>query len=519
MRIERAKNASRNIVFGTIYKAYNVIMPFVMRTAMIYFMGVKYLGLNSLFSSILQVLNLAELGVGSAMVFSMYKPIVEDDSTRICALMRLYKLYYRVIGLIIAVAGIAIMPFIPRLIHSDVPENINIYILYLLNLGATVISYWLFAYKNSLLQAHQRTDVISKVAISVLSLKYVLQFLVLWIFRNYYLYLICRIVCQAVQNIVTFIATSKMYPEYKVEGRLESKEIQRINQRIRDLFTSKLGSVVINSADTIVISAFLGLTVLAIYQNYYFILTAIIGFVTIFFNSLTAGIGNSLITETIEKNYNDFKKLTFLTCWIAGFCSCCLLNLYQPFMEIWVGKNLMLEFPAIVCFVIYYFVYEVNQLLNTYKDAGGIWHKDRFRPLVTATANLGMNLIMVHFWGIYGVLLSTVLSMILVGMPWLIQNLFSTMFSRDQLSGYLKKLAIYVVITIGVCFSTWFICNLVELGKWATFFVRLMICIILPNILFYVFYHKQAEFKEVVALLDRVTHNKLKLSQRLHVKG
>ena len=179
----------------------------------------------------------------------------------------------------------------------------------------------------------------------------------------------------------------------------------------------------------------------------------------------------------------------------------------------------MLEFPAIVCFVIYYFVYEVNQLLNTYKDAGGIWHKDRFRPLVTAIANLGMNLIMVHFWGIYGVLLSTVLSMILVGMPWLIQNLFSTMFSRDQLSGYLKKLAIYIVITIGVCFSTWFICNLVELGKWATFFVRLMICIILPNILFYVFYHKQAEFKEVVALLDRVTHNKLKLSQRLHVKG
>ena len=160
MKVERTKNATRNIAFGFALKIYQLAVPFLMRTAMIYFMGVQYLGLNSLFTSILQVLNLAELGVGGAMVYSMYKPIAEDDKATICALMRLYKKYYHVIGGIIAIAGIAITPLIPSLVKSDLPAGLNIYVLYLLNLAATVLSYWLFAYKNSLFQAHQRLSLI-----------------------------------------------------------------------------------------------------------------------------------------------------------------------------------------------------------------------------------------------------------------------------------------------------------------------------------------------------------------------
>ena len=188
-RIDRTKNATRNIVFGSILKIYQIIVPFIMRTAMIYFMGVQYLGLNSLFTSILQVLNLAELGVGSAMIYSMYKPIAEDNNAAICALMKLYRTYYRVIGLIIAVAGCALTPFIPKLISGDVPEEVNIYVLYLLNLGATVLSYWLYAYKNSILQAYQRMDVVSKVALVTSTIQYVFQLLVLWLFKNYYYYM------------------------------------------------------------------------------------------------------------------------------------------------------------------------------------------------------------------------------------------------------------------------------------------------------------------------------------------
>lgn len=161
--MNKTKNAMRNIIFGMGLRIYQIIVPFLMRTAMIYLMSVEYLGLNSLFTSILQVLNLAELGVGSAMVYSMYKPIVDKDTSTICALLNLYKLYYRFVGLVIAVIGLLLTPFIPKLISGEVPNNINIYILYLFNLAATVLTYWLFAYKNSLLQAHQRTDIVSKV--------------------------------------------------------------------------------------------------------------------------------------------------------------------------------------------------------------------------------------------------------------------------------------------------------------------------------------------------------------------
>ena len=515
MKIERTKNASRNIVFGIVLKIYQIAIPFLMRTAMIYFMGVQYLGLNSLFTSILQVLNLAELGVGGAMVYSMYKPIAEDDETTICALMRLYRLYYRVIGLVIAVVGLLLTPFIPNLINGDLPPELNIYVLYLLNLAVTVLSYWLFAYKNSLLQAHQRTDVTSKVTLVTNTIQYGLQFLVLVTIKNYYIYVLFSLATQALTNIVTAIVATKMYPDYHPVGKLPKAQVQDINHRIRDLFTSKLGNVIVNSADTVVVSAFLGLIMLAIYQNYYYILTSVIGFVGIVFQSCTAGIGNSVIVETEEKNFNDLKKFTFLISWIAGFCTCCLLCLYQPFMEIWVGEDLMLGFSAVICFCIYYFIYEINQLLNTYKDASGIWHEDRFRPLVTAGANLGMNLIMVQFWGIYGVLLSTVLSTLFVGMPWLLHNLFTVLFDKKHLPEYLKSLLLYVLVVFISCVGCYFICQLFHFGNWLTLIVRIVICCLVPNIIYFVAYRKRIEFKQCLQLLDNMTRNKFDLEKRL----
>lgn len=515
MKIERTKNAARNIIFGVVLKIYQIAMPFLIRTAMIYFMGVEYLGLDSLFTSILQVLNLAELGVGSAMVYGMYKPIAEDDGATICALMKLYKIYYRVIGLIIAIVGLALTPFIPYLIKSDLPRELNIYILYWLNLAATVFSYWLFAYKNALFQAHQRNDIVSKVNLVTYTVRYVVQLIVIFIVKDYYLYIIAILGTQILTNIITAIAATHFYPNYKAQGNLDKDMVHDINHRIRDLFTSKLGGVIVNSADTVVISAFLGLTVLAVYQNYYYILTAIIGMVLIIFQACTAGIGNSVIVETKEKNFNDLKKFTFPISWVAGFRTCCLLCLYQPFMEIWVGEDLMLGFSAVICFCIYYFVYEINQLLNTYKDAAGIWHEDRFRPLVTAIANLSLNLILVQFWGIYGVLMSTVLSMLVVGMPWLLYNLFTVLFDREQFPVYFRLLIKYVVVVFISCLLCYGVCCFVTVGKWVTLIIRVIICCILPNALYFVIYRKSLEFRQSVQLIDKITKGKLKLERLL----
>jgi len=509
-KIERTKNATRNIIFGVILKAYQIIVPFLMRTAMIYLMGVQYLGLNSLFTSILQVLNLAELGVGSAMIYSMYKPIAEDDNATICALMKLYKTYYRIIGLVIAVIGCALTPFIPKLISGDVPDNLNIYLLYLLNLGATVLSYWLYAYKNCILQAHQRVDIVSKVSLVTSTIQYALQLLVLWLFKDYYLYVIVLLATQALTNITTAMCADRIYPQFKPKGQIATEEKKAINNRIKDLFTSKIGGIIYDSADTIVISSFLGLTALAIYQNYFYILNAITGLITVVFSACTAGIGNSIVVETKEKNYKDLNKFTFIICWGAGFCAVCLLCLYQPFMELWVGKDLMLSSSAVICFVGYFFVRQLNSLFNTYKDASGMWHEDRFRPLVAALTNLALNLILVQFIGLYGILISTVLAIVCVGMPWLLHNLFTVIFEKKYLVGYLKNLLYYCFIILINCTITYFICTKVNAGLITTLVIRGAICVVLPNLIYLFAYYKRIEFTDSLLLVNKMTKGKLR---------
>ena len=509
-KIERTKNATRNIIFGVILKAYQIIVPFLMRTAMIYLMGVQYLGLNSLFTSILQVLNLAELGVGSAMIYSMYKPIAEDDNATICALMKLYKTYYRIIGLVIAVIGCALTPFIPKLISGDVPDNLNIYLLYLLNLGATVLSYWLYAYKNCILQAHQRVDIVSKVSLVTSTIQYALQLLVLWLFKDYYLYVIVLLATQALTNIATAMCADRIYPQFKPKGQIATEEKKAINNRIKDLFTSKIGGIIYVSADTIVISSFLGLTALAIYQNYFYILNAITGLITVVFSACTAGIGNSIVVETKEKNYKDLNKFTFIICWGAGFCAVCLLCLYQPFMELWVGKDLMLSSSAVICFVVYFFVRQLNSLFNTYKDASGMWHEDRFRPLVAALTNLALNLILVQFIGLYGILISTVLAIVCVGMPWLLHNLFTVIFEKKYLVGYLKNLLYYCFIILISCTITYFICTKVNAGLITTLVIREAICVVLPNLIYLFVYYKRIEFTDSLLLVNKMTKGKLR---------
>ena len=205
----------------------------------------------------------------------------------------------------------------------------------------------------------------------------------------------------------------------------------------------------------------------------------------------------------------DLNKLTFIICWGSGFCSVCLLCLYQPFMELWVGENLMLSFSAVICFVVYFFVRQLNSLFNMYKDASGMWHEDRFRPLAAALTNLLLNLILVQFIGIYGILLSTVIAIICVGMPWLLHNLFSVIFEKKHLGTYVKKLLYYCIIVLISCFVTYFICSKINFGLIATLLIRGMICMILPNLIYFIAYNGKDEFRKSLLLVNKITKGKL----------
>lgn len=502
MKYNRTKNATRNMFFNLIMRIYTLAVPFLLRTLFIYIMGVQYMGLNSLFTSILSVLNLAELGVGSAMVHSMYKPLSEDDTDTVCALMGLYRKYYRIIGLVVLVIGVAISPLLPHIVKDELPSDINLYVLYFLNLAVTVVSYWLFAYKNCIITANQRNDVNTKINLCISTVTYVLQLFVLFAFRNYYLYIIVSIVTGIVSNIVTAIVANKMFPQFCAKGKLPAENIKAINKKVRDLFTAKLGTVVVHSSDTIVISAFLGLTLLTQYQNYYFIMTSVSGFVSIIYSSMTSIIGNSIVVESWEKNYRDFRVLLFIIALISGICTTCFLCLYQPFMELWLGKDLLLDFGIVICFCIYFFAGELNKTLNLYKDASGMWHSDRFRPLVVSLLNLGLNLASVHFLGLYGIILSTIVPMIFVGYPWLVHNLSREIFKPDKEKFIYKKIIFYFIATAVSSAITYLICSLISLPLILTIIVRALVCVVVCVVVLLLIYRNTSDFQDALVFIN-----------------
>ena len=487
-----------------------MVAPFIIRSFMLRYLGVQYLGLNGLFVSILSFLNLAELGVGSAMVFSMYKPIAEDDTESICALMKLYRTFYRFIGLFIAVLGVALMPFLRNLIKGDVPPDMNLYILYAMNLGNTVLTYWLFAYKNCLLNAHQRNDVVSKVAMCIHLVEYVMKILAVVLLRNYYVYLVVQLMAQVAINLVISFRVSRLYPNYKPEGSLPREKVMDIVKRVRDLFTSKFSYVIFNSADTLVISSFMGLTALAIYQNYYYIISSLRTMLEVVIGACIAGVGNSLVTESEEKNYRDLERFTLLYGWLMGVATAMLLCMYQPFMEIWMGRENMLTIHYVICFAIYFYSMGINMLINMFKDAAGIWRRDRWRPLTGALVNLGLNLATVQWLGLYGVLLSSVISIVVVQLPWLFHNLFAEVFPTKYKWQYIRFFCGFVVMALLSCGGSFLICSLLHLDVWAAFIVNAVISFTLPNVLFFLAYGRNPLFKMSVGKVKRAVLRKLK---------
>ena len=504
MKIQRTKNALRNLLFDGILRVNNIVIPFIMRSVILNFLGMQYLGLNGLFRSILSFLNLAELGVGDAMVFSMYKPIAEDDEESICALMKLYRTFYRIIGLFIAVIGIALVPFLRSLIKGDLPADMNLYILYFMNLGNTVLTYWLFAYKTCLLQAHQRRDVGSKISLAIHFVEYIIKIAALMIFHNYYLYMAIQLLAQVATNLVTAVRVTKLYPHYSPKGDLPKEKVMDIVRRVRDMFTSKFSYVIFNSADTLVISAFMGLTALAIYQNYYYIISSLRILLDGIVGACIAGIGNSLITESEEKNYRDLEKFSLLFSWMMGVSTAMLLCMYQPFMQIWMGEENMLTFNYVICFAIYFYSMGINKLINMFKDAAGIWRKDRWRPLVGALVNLGLNLATVQWLGLYGVLLSSVVSIVVVQIPWLFHNLFAEVFPARYKWRYIRFFCGFVGIALVSSVGSLLLCNLLHLDVWPSLIVNACISFIVPNILFFLAYGRSPLFKMSVQQIKRV---------------
>ena len=492
MKIARTKNTVRNILTGSVSRIINIILPFFNRTVILYVMGTKYLGLSSLFTSILSFLSLSELGLGAAMVYSMYKPIARNDDETICALLNLYKRLYRIIGFVVLGLGMALMPFLRQLINDEIPPEINLHLLYFIYLFNSVLSYWLFAYKNALLQAHQRNDVNNVISAVIIPASYAVMLGALWLTKNYYAYVIWQPVFTIITNLIRSRYVDRHFPHLKPRGEISSELRRSITKKVAALIGTKLNTVVLNAADNLVMSAFLGLTVIAVYGNYYMIMSSIIGFLGIIYSAMTAGLGNSLQTETVEKNYRDFEKLSFMNSWLVGWCSVCLVCLYQPFMRIWVGEELMFPFYVVLELGLYFYIYQLRKIPVVYKDAAGIWWEDRFRPYVCMVTNVVLNILLVQIIGISGIILSTVFSLC-ISIPWENYTIFKYVFHRSS-RAYYGKLAAYcgsMILGGLVCF---WLCSLFSDGIPALM-ARAVICVIVPNVIFAALNCRRAEFR------------------------
>lgn len=509
MNGSRVQNAKRNMVVGFVNKFITILSPFLVRTVLIHTLSVEYVGISGLFTSILQMLSMADLGFASAIVYSMYKPIAEGDHETVSSLMNFYKKIYRVIGGIIFGIGIILLPFLDKMISGDCPADVDIHIVYLIYLANSVVSYLMFSYKRSLLIAYQRRDVSDTIqAICKLGLS-VIQIALLIVVRNYYVYVIFMPLSSIIDNLLCAWRAKKMFPEICSKGKI-SKELKNdIVEKTKGLLIYRICGMTRNALDSLFLSIFYGLTTVGIYNNYYYIMNSIRQFVDICTQSISAGIGNSVATESVEKNFKNLNTFTFIYEWICGWCTVCLLCLYQPFMQIWVGKENMFSFEVVVCLCIYFYVWTAGDIRSQYTDASGLWWKEKKRAIAETIANVVLNYALVVRSGVVGVVLATAISLLFVGLPWSNKIIFDNYFKGYSCKKYMLKQGRYALTTIVCCFITYGICSFVPGEGWFALIAKGIICIVVPNVCYALLSFNNSAAKEsFVFLKGKVLKNK-----------
>lgn len=505
----RTQNSIRNTIAGIGGQLFSTVLSFISRTIFIYVLGANYLGVNGLFSNILSMLSLAELGVGSAIIYNMYKPLAEKDEPRLKSLMSLYAKAYRVIGGIVAVIGVSLTPFLNQII-KDQPNIPNLKIIYLLFLTNSVVSYF-FIYKSSIIIADQKNYIIT-VRYQIFNLiQAIIQIIILVLTKNYILYLLVQIVCSFLVNLSISKTADKMYPflnDKDVEP-LDNDSKKTIFKHVTAMMSHKVGGVVVNGTDNILISSFVGVFWVGLYSNYVMIITIINRFMGQIFTAITASIGNLNAKEDIDKSYDVYNKVFFAGYWLYSFCAICLGVLLNPFIKIWLGEKYILAGYIVLVIVINFYISGMRQATITYNTTLGLFWNDRYKPWFEAVINIAASIILLKRFGILGVFLGTFTSTVCTSLwvdPYI---LFKYGFKRDLVI-YFKKYIKYTCITIIAAIITSFIAAQVIGDSILSFVIKCLICVIIPNVVIWLFTYKMEEYKYFKNLVDSLLKKILK---------
>ena len=501
--MSRTRNSVKNLGYAIVGQGIGFVISFIARIFFIRTLGREYLGLNGLFTNVLTILSLAELGVGEAITFSLYKPLADNDTKKCTMLMQVYKKVYTIIGFAILAIGICLTPFLPLIIKNmpNIPYINLIYILFVVN---TAVSYF-FSYKRNLIIADQKRYIATFYRYLAHAIFTFLEIVYLVLFKNYIGYLLIMIAATLADNIMVSRKADKMYKFLKNKENIpldpESKD--KIVKNTRAMMMHKVGNVVVNSTDNILLSMFVSLDSVGLYSNYFFITNALNSVTTHVFNSLTASVGNLFATSDNKNAYRVFREVYFLDYFMYSFIAVSLLCLFNPFIELWVGKEFLFSFDIVCIIVINFYIAGIRKAVLTFREASGLFYKDRWKAVFEAIINLVSSIILAIYFGTFGVFLGTFISSITVCV-WVEPLILYKYGFKQKLIEYFKLYFMYAIITVGCCALSYYLCSFIQYGRWVSLFLKALICLIVPNLVNIILFRKTMPYQYFKNLIKRM---------------
>ena len=507
----RTEYSILNISTNLVGYALNTILGFVCRIVFVQCLSADYLGVNGLFTNILTMLSLAELGVGGAIVYALYKPLAENDEEKIASLMKLYSKAYRMIGLLIAAIGLALMPFLKLIIREQPNISESIYLLYAINLFNTASSYF-FSYRSSLLIAAQRNYIVSGISYAVAIVQSILQMLFLLSFRNYIGYLLIQTAGTFLFNVIVSYMAVKQFPYIRKKNAspLPKDEQRTLFANIRDLMVYKVSGLLVNSTDNILITFFKGLATTGVASNYTLLVSTLNSLLAQVFNGLTASIGNHNASEPVEKRYQMFSFLNMMNFWIFGWAALGIYFCSSDLVQLCFGEEYVLSNEIPFVMALNFFTVGMMNAVWTYKHTLGLFHYGRFIQFFTGILNIAFSALLGTYWGLFGILFATFIARLFTSLWYDPYAVFKYGFQKS-LSIYAKKIAKYLVVlsvSAILCRISFLVVNG---GILVRTLLKMVLCSLVSNAVFWIAFHRSEEFSMLRDILKSVI---LKLSRK-----
>lgn len=507
MENSRLKNSALNFASGFLGRVLAILLNFAVRTIFIYCLNEAYLSVNGLYSNILTVLSLAELGFGSAMVYRMYAPVAVKDYQKAAALLQFYKKVYIIIGVVIFLLGLCVIPFMDYII-KDKPDISGLTLYYILFLVNTSISYWFSSYKASVLYADQKEYIKTNVQNTMAILQSGLQIVLLLLFRKYLLYLLIQLAGNIFLNLYVAHLVDKRYPEIQTYqgASLSTEERVQIRKDTEALVLSRFGHVALNGTDNIIISAVVGVLWVGRLSNYTLICDSVTSVLCQITAAITGSLGNFFATEDKHAGYALFKKVEFLNFWLYGFSFIALVTLLDPFVQIWAGERFVLGLPISIAIAINFFVAGYMNTLWVFRSTIGLFKQGKFRPILVAILNIILSIFLGKLWGVFGVLFATFLSRAAISLwydPLILHRYGFEVSCKPFFARYFRRVLLLTTILIVMLTIRYVVLS--SATTVLRFAVMTMFTAIVPNAIFWLAYHRCEEYAYFRSIVkDRV---------------